>query len=529
MRATEVASEPQAGQLDRLASVTPLSVRESTLPNSPQIDRLLISLNLKEAIRDRSSFLTNAVNEAKEDREAGSPLIQDKIGWDSEHYPAYSTDADKPADGIYGADQGEADWINSPEYRRESMAPKWLQRLLDHPRAQAIKEHTKQVLNHPTTRVGLRIAAAVGLAFFPIAIDMAHPHAVQADSDPAFANPPSGDNPLLDSVPPETIGADDGVTPVDVAGATVPPVDDEVILDENGERVVMAPLDAPQEAPIENEEDDDEIKDGELVAQLLPSEQQVAQLIIPASPLVVPAAAPATAEAAPDRIVLNPNFVIAEGVSSEDTNAVREGIRIANNYYSHHFNADWPNPFRVDIVNSDASASAGGRFGIALYTQFPSWKSATPIEKVKIAVHETFHPIQISLAGTSGARGPWWISEGSAEYIANMALVEEGLISYDAMKNCFLTSFPRNANSPILTENTQNYQLAALAVDFLVQRSGLNSLLDYNDWFRTVGGSAAFQAAFGMSQETFYAQFDQAMRNTPFPQNAATACPILYR
>lgn len=144
MKAPEVAVGPHTTQPDRLTPCAyPLRVQDTLLLNTPAVNRFLLQVNMREAVRDRANFVNQAIDEAIAERENPSPVT--RLQWDLD-VERYSNALDNPAEGIYGASQEEADWLNDPANE-----------------AQLIHENLENVLTHPTTKFAIASVTAMGI------------------------------------------------------------------------------------------------------------------------------------------------------------------------------------------------------------------------------------------------------------------------------------------------------------------------------------------------------------------------------
>ena len=155
----------------------------------------------------------------------------------------------------------------------------------------------------------------------------------------------------------------------------------------------------------------------------------------------------------------------------------------------------------------------------------PAWFADSTTNRTKIAVHETFHIVQIDQAGdrtfNSGfddipRAGPRWISEGSAELVGYLAIADARLTSMSTVRADWVQ---RTKSSPVTLQRLallrgqfeagpNGWGIMPLAVERLVGDGGAARVLSY---FQMIGRGdpweAAFAAAFGRSADAFYAEF----------------------
>lgn len=187
-----------------------------------------------------------------------------------------------------------------------------------------------------------------------------------------------------------------------------------------------------------------------------------------------------------------------------------------------------------DILASNSSAGSnpdGSHVfaflnGATVFTDYPSHKTA-----FVTAVHEAVHGVQLSRQGgrispsSDGVpgEGPTWLVEGHADFRAWNVTVgrreHSALRSYADVHERALVSFAVRAGVPLREMETyagfqrlgvdEAYAKAALAAELLQTRAGKDAL-DRGYWeaVAAVGWREAFPAAFGMTLDEFYAEFE---------------------
>lgn len=139
----------------------------------------------------------------------------------------------------------------------------------------------------------------------------------------------------------------------------------------------------------------------------------------------------------------------------------------------------------------------------------------------KTVVHELWHTVQYTLdrnmyaTGADGLfrDGPTWLREGSADFVAYSALVENGVDAAPLRSGPLRDLHNRYAATTLESTaagqgNSAAYALGYLATELLVRNSGSGGLLAY--WTKIGQGTAwptAFQQAFGRTVEQFYGEF----------------------
>ena len=158
-----------------------------------------------------------------------------------------------------------------------------------------------------------------------------------------------------------------------------------------------------------------------------------------------------------------------------------------------------------------------------------SWWHPDPSESIfkSWIAHELFHVLQFHYTdrwNTSG-RPPAWMQEGTAVWTG-----ETGVRIFDRHQTFEETrrKYLRNAAGTAATLRSAEqrnfpwqYELGLLATDLLVERSGVDSIIEYfryqhvqtvgpnREWQASPTSAEAFWAAFGLPLEDFYKQFEQ--------------------
>jgi hemolysin type calcium-binding protein len=156
----------------------------------------------------------------------------------------------------------------------------------------------------------------------------------------------------------------------------------------------------------------------------------------------------------------------------------------------------------------------------------PDWLSrCCDANLTKIATHETFHVLQVELAGDRALNsgfddipraGPRWVSEGSAELVGYLSIADARLTSMPAVR----ADWARRAKaSPVSLQRlailrgqfdagSDAFGIMALAADRLVGEGGGAKVLSYYEAIgRGESWETAFAAAFGKTIDAFYAEF----------------------
>ena len=146
----------------------------------------------------------------------------------------------------------------------------------------------------------------------------------------------------------------------------------------------------------------------------------------------------------------------------------------------------------------------------------PTFEKQPASREREIVYHEYFHTLQRSLSRTRSATGgnPLWLIEGSARYFENAVTPGE-------LESFRRSQIRRFDDRPALEELEQSggstssggtghaYPVGAVAVDYLVQTYGRERI--QTDFWVALGGGGGWRSAFlhvfGVSTDTFYADF----------------------
>jgi len=152
------------------------------------------------------------------------------------------------------------------------------------------------------------------------------------------------------------------------------------------------------------------------------------------------------------------------------------------------------------------------------------WKNASDTERMKVVIHEYLHTIQHDSSNKSvgGAvdvvpgAGPRWLSEGIAEFLAYLPLVDNGIISYNEIRNHWIgrmiwsdTSLDTMETWNGFAANLVNTGFSALASEFLATKAGVPALITYYQNLKpNTPWQTTFNQTFGISPKEFYQQFE---------------------
>jgi hemolysin type calcium-binding protein len=158
----------------------------------------------------------------------------------------------------------------------------------------------------------------------------------------------------------------------------------------------------------------------------------------------------------------------------------------------------------------------------------PPWFAASEPDRSKIGIHTVVHVLQAELAGRGalGGRddevppaGPKWLFEGHAEWTAYQAVAAIGLLPIESARARWITTTKSLSSTPLSALEVRGgrpvgaYDIYVLAVDFLLRGRDPASLSAYLEVIgRGVPWRDAFATTFGLTIESFYAEFDTYRR-----------------
>ncbi|HET9673171.1 MAG TPA: hypothetical protein VFP31_00050 [Gaiellaceae bacterium] len=246
-------------------------------------------------------------------------------------------------------------------------------------------------------------------------------------------------------------------------------------------------------------------------------------------------------------------FVYGAEISAVERARVERGLNAGARYYRSALGRELP-PFRVWAYRDlDALVAAyaqneptfsldqarrlweGGQVAHATTRKVwfgPSYflPGRSEAELLRIAAHEAFHLFQYELAGAralgvSGldeipVAGPWWISEGTAKYFADLAIVREGVLRLEDVRGEWIRRTKVNTTSlaDLATlrgqrETANPYEVYTLATELLLRdRSPTLVFAYYEAIGRGVAWRDAFASTFGRSIDAFVAEFEAYRR-----------------
>lgn len=250
----------------------------------------------------------------------------------------------------------------------------------------------------------------------------------------------------------------------------------------------------------------------------------------------------AAAQPSPERAKVT--FKFTDAVSTVDRVSIEQGIAFAQDAYSDLFGSDVQSQVTVTV---DYDETGQARHGVAnsrqIFINAWNYRGMSPLVQTMSVVHEYFHIWQFGQS-RGFPLGPYWLVEGSAEFIAYWVLAQAGLVNYDDAHELFIqvangALAQEPVNLPALSELTNpnamfapgvgccSYQLSALAIEMLVEEQGVEALGKYFERLRAPERwTGAFEDAFGQSVEEFYQAFE-AQRAAILTPSGRDVTPLL--
>ena len=174
------------------------------------------------------------------------------------------------------------------------------------------------------------------------------------------------------------------------------------------------------------------------------------------------------------------------------------------------------------VARGSNAVAGAGRF----FVDTLRWeeRKTRPEGRKKISAHELFHVFQHELSW--GHRGPTWMTEGTAEFLAFKAMDAAGVFDYererDSTNRWGFVERGKNVAEPLKDMETSHkgvdYTYFLLAAELLAHHAGESTLINY---FASIQlgttWQQAFQTTFGMAVEEFYVLFEEH-RAAGFPE-----------
>jgi hypothetical protein len=228
----------------------------------------------------------------------------------------------------------------------------------------------------------------------------------------------------------------------------------------------------------------------------------------------------------------NVSFDIAEAVSIEDATYVREGIALAQRYVAETLTDISDAPIRVAVFADDdffcgeEAIACANESSIVVLTDTPDWNSLAPFERVETVVHEYIHVYQFAKLEDQKDIPPTWFIEGMAEYLAFDAVVKQGLVSANDVRDFetgLVAQYPELSpleefedRGAFYSEPGPVYSLAYMAIAEMMNGhspSDLDRLLEQVESSHNWRGS--FLTVFGQGIGRFYQSFAETREDLP--------------
>jgi hypothetical protein len=183
----------------------------------------------------------------------------------------------------------------------------------------------------------------------------------------------------------------------------------------------------------------------------------------------------------------------------------------------------------VETLIRGLSRYVGETFPTAIFinTAAPEWRNLSSVEQLRLAAHEYFHTLQMTLVGPDVAKtfysgaidqpsviGPNWLLEGSAEYLSWMTLEWLSLGELDTRIPSLQPGAPLRdlaSYASFYGAGQPAYDASLAGVYRLASDRGPAGLISY---YRYVGYGLtwqdAFLLAFGENADDFYEAYESA-------------------
>ncbi len=194
-----------------------------------------------------------------------------------------------------------------------------------------------------------------------------------------------------------------------------------------------------------------------------------------------------------------PTFRFDDGVTSEERNALQALFASAEDFLARRFGAH----------TADYTVSVSDEHNSCAVVDDLVWFPPFPICREWAVAHEYFHVLQNDLAGAP-YWGPYWLSEGSADYAQHVYAIETGFPNrHPEFAVEQVTRTPVELHDLDRRHLFLPYALEFLAAEWLANHAGEEALVEfyrlgpsYNRW------EDAFEVAFGIDIDDFYGEFE---------------------
>jgi hypothetical protein len=220
------------------------------------------------------------------------------------------------------------------------------------------------------------------------------------------------------------------------------------------------------------------------------------------------------------------DYVFADNIPNDERDSIKQGIDIALAYFS-AMGAPLQKSVTVQVRGEAAGCAytaTAQEHTIVVCGASIVWRGSSQLQRSKILVHELFHVIQFDLG--QGWLAPRWIIEGSAEYVAYSAIIDQGLISRTetnvqlglsgrrpalAMIHSTLRELEPEAEWLAAGDAQEpTYALAYAAIEILVAKSGLDAIRVFFAGLEPgVDWRFVFMKSFGVSVDALYDEVDK--------------------
>jgi hypothetical protein len=218
--------------------------------------------------------------------------------------------------------------------------------------------------------------------------------------------------------------------------------------------------------------------------------------------------------------------VFEDGISDNDQSRVIHGVELAAAYLDENLGGLHGLACVRSLV--DPSRPAQGVTSGSYATLFfgangwrPPQGTYPPWHLEKVAAHEFIHVWQHQFP--AGTTAPVWLSEGTAEFVAYRSVIAGGVVTSAQARTFNIADATSRPQQPLKEYESVvpgqvglSYGMISMAVGYLTESSGVDSLRAFWSTLLTKGWQAAFTAEFDTTPDDFYAAF-QAKQRAGYP------------
>ena len=208
-----------------------------------------------------------------------------------------------------------------------------------------------------------------------------------------------------------------------------------------------------------------------------------------------------------------PVLAVEDGVTEAQLSKVRQQMAAIVRWFAARWGAVATPPGRVLVHKTAFEAACGRAAGNTIF-----YSLACP--GTRTLAHEYMHVAQFhssrGYADKAGS-GPWWMLEGTAEWVESVYESQNGGRSYQALQSSYWRAARQARNQYALDDPSlpydAHYTMGFVAAERLAQLAGEQAIFDFWPNLRRApqnaqGAAEVFEATFGITLAEFYATFD---------------------